>query len=286
MRVRLDPDEIERIERFGVELGVDGAVRDGHLGETNSRCVFLGEGSKCRIHGTYGGPAKPKVCQQFPIVRTTAEDGIRLGIDPGCYTAWHTWTQAPEVDLDPDTLLGAVKELPPNEAQAERSLLGLLHHPGLTLTGALATLAGGTPDDPLPAAFAARWITHLQSIDREALFAHLPGPGQKQVLAQMLDAIPTWDPAAPPQLELSADMDAWALETAKRMLFLRLTPTQLRSIGGVLLVLGGALSLGWTHPAPDRFGPALAGWMLAIRSPHVWSRVLPEPATINQLLAG
>lgn len=47
-------------------------------------CVFLDGASLCRLHGAFGGPAKPSVCQLFPITFVLRPDGVAVSLQMEC----------------------------------------------------------------------------------------------------------------------------------------------------------------------------------------------------------
>ena len=97
-------------------------------------------------------------------------------------------------------------------------------------------------------------------------------------------AVPAWDPKQPPPVALDPAQDAWAVETARRMVFLRLAST-IPSVQAVpLLSLGGALACSWTDPA--RFGPLLGGWSRVMRWRLLWGALIPDADALRWLARG
>ena len=136
VRVQLLDDEIEPVRGHAVRLGIADPVEHGRLRFADGRCVFL-EGPRCALHARVGAAAKPAVCRQFPLVAVETEAGRRVGIDPGCYTAWSTRAAAP---LPADTPLTSRVMLEPAAVRQEAGLLALLDAPGRERTFRLALL--------------------------------------------------------------------------------------------------------------------------------------------------
>ena len=73
----------------------------------DGRCVFL-DAHGCRIHAAQGPAAKPAICRQYPLVETDTGGGHRVGVDPGCYSAWQTRGAAPLAYLRFDETTGTI----------------------------------------------------------------------------------------------------------------------------------------------------------------------------------
>lgn len=50
----------------------------------DGRCVFLNDENRCRIHGKFGEPAKPRACRLYPFVFNPAGDEFRVDIRFDC----------------------------------------------------------------------------------------------------------------------------------------------------------------------------------------------------------
>jgi hypothetical protein len=85
---------------------------------------------------------------------------------------------------------------------------------------------------------------------------------------------------------LSPAEDAWAVESTRRMVYLRLAAEIPWGAGIALLVLSGAVICAWADPEPDAFGPALASWNRAIRAQPFWARLLPDQPRLQWLAQG
>jgi Fe-S-cluster containining protein len=284
VRVRLIGDEVTRIPAIAATLGVEQPVVDGVLRQVDGRCVFLDDANRCRIHAAHGSAAKPWICRQYPLVVARTEAGDRLGIDPGCYTAWSTWRDGPAVEVDEFAANKAERDSA--TAQEEQAFLGLARNG--TVSGLLgALIPGGDPAaEALPNGLAGRWITRLQHAPSAMVDRPENGPSFRGALLPVLAAATTWSPDSPPPWPiLAAPEDAWAVEVARRLVFLRLIP-HLPVRGTALLALLGAVACAWADPRPERFGPAMSAWSRALRVPAFWSRIVPGPAELQWLATG
>lgn len=106
----------------------------------------------------------------------------------------------------------------------------------------------------------------------------------KGVLAPLFSAIPSWAPAAPPAWQVEPAADAHAVEVARRFVFLRLGPEGLPPPVVTLLVLGGAVALGFVDGRLEVLGPALAGWSRAVRARAFWQAFVPDPDAVAELV--
>jgi hypothetical protein len=279
----LGDDEERRIRELGAALGVDTPVVDGRLRFADGRCV-LRDATGCRVHAAFGSAAKPAICRQYPLVVVDTGDELRVGIDPGCYTAWRTRRHADPLSTD-----GAVAHpvaLDPANARHEAAILGILGAPGITVAGALGILTGAGPGADLPPGFGDRWLDRVRGAELGALLDRPEtGAAVRGALAPVVAALegmtrpPAWGALAP-------DDDAWAVEVARRLVALRLCTTVPMVPAVALLALGGAIACAWADPAPERFGTALAGWSRAIRAPIFWQALLPGPEALRALVAG
>lgn len=244
-RVLLQVGEAARLRQVAVALGVDDPIDGPTLRQVDGRCVFLTAERLCGVHAHGGLVAKPLACQQYPLVVVRTEDDVRLGLDPGCLTGWQTWRTAPE--LSPERALASRVVLPPDQRETERRVLTLCDAAS-GIGELLGALVGEAPVGGLPQAWSARWAAGCR---REGL----PGP----------ESLPAWT--------LGAEAEAYAVESVRRMVTLRLasergTPDQV-----AVRVLGGAVLAAWRDPALPAFGTGLAQWTRAVRLPAFWDRL-------------
>lgn len=308
VRVRLVSEEEDaRVRALGAELGVASPVVDSRLRFEDGRCVFL-DAAGCRLHARYGAAAKPTICRQYPLVlldtgapRTDPalpdpdpDPGLpdpgprhRVGIDPGCYTAYAT-RLAPMPSLD--GVLGHHVPLDPAAIRQEAAVGAILGAPGASVASALGQLLGAPArtHGVLPPGYPARWIRRLQEADLATLLARPEtGDAVRAGLAPMLETLARLDPAAPPPWPaLAPEEDAWAVEVAARMVGLRLCATFPFVPGVALLALGGAVAVAWADPRPSQFARGLAAWARAMRAPIWWQAVVPGPEALRNLVGG
>lgn len=281
------PDERAALRERARVLGVEGPFDGIHLRMEHGRCVFLDAEGRCRLHARFGPDAKPRVCSQYPrvVVRTPTE--TRIGLDPGCYSAHASWRHGPQTSV-PLGLLGVDSALNDTQRRQERALLGVTA-PGATVAGVIRAMCPAEPGDvELPRGFATRWVQSLQAARlRPVLERDECGAVMRDALLPVLDAAATWDASKPPTWPaLAASEDAWAVETARRMVFLRLAPEIPLVPATAVLALGGAVACGWTHTDPVPFGRALAAWSRAMRAAPFWRALLPQPDRLHWLATG
>ena len=295
MAVRvLNPEEGERIRGFGDALGIEDSVQGDRLREIDGACAFLGDDQRCRIHARWGGAVKPRVCQQYPVIAIRADGDMRLGLDPGCLTQWRTWRDGPEVEVD-DAILSSVP-LDPRLKGSEDGILALCGAEDATVARLLGTLTGEAPvGDALPAGFAERWCMLMM---KAPLVGTLARYGQAQVFHRHLswllaDLDRTLKPGEPPPWPmLTPEADAYAVEVARRMVFLRMGAKRGPPPAVALVVLGGAVTCAWGLTAGghggdmDRWAQALAVWTRFMRSDVVWRALFPEPDVMRWLAMG
>lgn len=265
------------IEAIARGMGIETPVEGGRLRAVDDACVFSTPEGLCAIHRDHGAAAKPAICQQYPLVALRVDGVRRVGVDPGCYTAWRTWRTGEA--LDPGPLLLTPTSADPGLAHLEARLLGLLDAEGWR--GLLVALTGP--------GFEARWIAALNSLNLGELLSR-PGTSrdQRAGLAGLVAALPGLTPSpeavAPGQLDL--ETNAWCNEVVRRMLHLRLASSVPTPAAVAVLVTGGILVLSRVDPRPERFGPALSAWTRAIRAPQLWGRLLPSPEAMRALARG
>lgn len=291
VRVRLvSEEEATRVATLGAELGVESPVSDGRLRFEDGHCVFL-DRAGCRLHARFGAASKPAICRQYPLVLVDTGSERRVGVDPGCYSAWATRDAAPPaLHGGVDGLLVHHVPLDPAASRQEAQVGAILGAPGITVAGALSALLGApdTSRAELPPGFAGRWIRRLQAADLGALLARPEtGDAVRIGLAPMMETLARLDPAAPPPWPALAPVeDAWAVEVAARMVALRLCASFPFVPGVALLALGGAIGIAWADPAPASFGRGLAAWARAMRAPIWWQAVVPGPEALRELVGG
>jgi Fe-S-cluster containining protein len=284
----LGEDEAARIAQIASRLGVTEPIVDGKLRLDGGACVFLGADGLCGVHREAGFAAKPTVCRQYPLVALRTESGVRVGVDPSCYTAITTWRDGPAV---PEQSLTASRvALEPGDAAQEASLLDLVGQPGQTVAGIARALLGAPDpgDGSLPPGLAARIVNRLHAADLRGLLGREgTAPALRSTLGPLADAAPGWSTEAPPAWPaIEPDEDAWAVEVVRRMLFLRLAPTLPSPATNALLTLVGAIAVGWATHDPTAYGAGLSGWVRAIRAPMVWSALVPDAPTLAWLATG
>jgi Fe-S-cluster containining protein len=278
----LNEGEHQRIAEQAADLGVEEPVVDGVLRRVKGRCVFLGDDNLCRIHAKWGLLLKPTVCRQYPLVATRVGDETRVGLDPGCFTSVKTWINGPLVPAG--ALVASSSGFPDAVTQMEPQVLALLDAQD-TVAGALCALTGASSD--WPDAFLGRWFVALQGIGLHELLAD---PDTSPSLTNSLGGLATCLKEGLPSsglIGLPANADAFALDAAQRMVWLRLVTQIPAPAVTALLTLAGAVSCAWAHPDDEAaFGQAFAGWVRAIRSPSVLGRLLPSPAALRDLIEG
>lgn len=270
-------------DSFGVREALDGDF----LRQTESgQCVFLDEQQLCRVHRVFGAEAKPLICQQYPLVALFTESGQRIGIDPGCYSAFSTDVNGDPVEVS-DEIVRRKVEFDRPFSKMEEVLLTLLTRPSQSVGGAIARLAGGA-NSGLPVGFAERLIEalHVDGI-RRACEHPSAGPSVRAGLAPIMERLPAWLAQAPQEPAWDPEMTRWGLEVSRRMIWLRLAPQLPSPMVVALLSLCGALVAKWAH-GQDQSGYAvsLAAWSRAMRRPLFWGSLLPDPGALQRLLRG
>ena len=272
------PEELAQVLGQAEQLGVSDPAPDGVLRRVGGRCVFLGDEALCRIHGAWGLSAKPKVCQQYPMIATRVGDETRVGLDPGCFHSVKSWVTGPQIPGG--SLMVSVSDQPDAVLAHEERVMSVLEHAEST-EQALANLIPGDLEG-----FLGRWIRALQAVELADLLADPDtSPSLRHSLGPMAQALPSWTTIPSPP-ELSENARSFALHAAKRMVWLRLCPKIPSPAVVGLLSLGGVMACGWTNTEDAAFGQALAGWMRAIRAPAVLGRLLPSPQSLQTLVEG
>jgi Fe-S-cluster containining protein len=285
VRVRLtDDDERARIAELGPQLGVDDPLEGDVLRMRGGACVFQREDGLCAIHRQFGAEAKPRICRQYPLVGLKDGRDVRVGIDPGCYAGLETRRSGPEVS--PRDLAVSRNDVSEREAMFEEAFLDLSGSDDASVARMIAWLTGqARAANTLPPGFAGRLVQRVQAASLDVLL-DLPDTSPK--LRHHLLTAADWDPAAPPAWPaLTPEVDAYAVDVARRMVFLRLgVPALPSQATAALLTLCGAVLLGWAAPRPEHFGPALAAWARAIRARTFWRALAPDGRTLSWLATG
>ena len=267
----LKQSEEAQIAQQAQLLNIQDPVVEGAIRKSNGSCAFLNSDHLCRIHAQFGEVNKPSVCKQFPLVAIHTEQEIRVGIDPGCLSAWKTWKDGPQVQ--PGALISTKNPMPQQARAHEQQLLDLLSTEGATIHSVLEQLTGNATR------FYKRWNQHLQSI---SLLDVLSREGTAPIFQEHLSPIATLSLEKPSPFPLS-DQEEWVLESAQRMLYLRFLSKELTPHATVLLCSGGAMACAWTYSSVLHFGPAFAAWNRAIRSKVLLKTLLPTPQTLTWL---
>ena len=286
--VFLSEAEQARVRGFADDAGLGDPVDQGHLKLEGGRCPFQGEDELCTVHTAHGLEAKPLLCQQYPLVLSRTEAGLRAGVDPGCYDGRRSWDQGPLLEAR----AGAVelRKLSPRVARHEDKLLDLLELEGLSVGRLACVLADEPAAAPggLPPQFLCRSVSALAAAQLSAsLVPEASGAKLRDVLAPVLiaaealdaDALPAWPVLTPSE-------EAFAVEMIRRMVYLRLVPGV--NVPAAIAVLGviGAVICAWHDPSREGFGPALAGWCRAMRSLTLLEALAPDPAALITLATG
>jgi len=281
--------ERRRVHAQAAELGIDNPVVEGSIRRVDGSCVFLQEDKLCAIHARFGEAEKPEICRHFPRRSRHAEDGIRVGVDPGCTSTWQSFADGPEMKL---WTVRSSKPWPldPELAASEGALIQLCRAPGMTTALYIAVMCnvhGGAdaPKAPDPG-FVARVFERLATItpylgdgDNGPLITALLAP-IAGLLARVErgESLPAWN--------LPPESDAFALDLLARYLFLRIGDDTIPPVAQMVLVLGGILACGYADPTPSVFGPALSAWSRMCRLDRFWLPALPDRATAQYVLYG
>lgn len=281
----VDDAEEARITHFAALLGVDEPFDRGNLRQEGGACVFLGDDTRCMIQATFGAEAKPAFCSQYPLVAVRADEGVRVAIDPGCYTHWQSWKTGPP---PPEGHLHiSTATIPDQEKEAESRLLNLASTDDASVGAMLRILMGMPPTShDLPPGFGGRLVTLLQSMNTAIFTTPVMGRVWHGALAPLGTAIPTWSSDAAPAWELPAETEEYAIDVLQRMLFVRQVETVGSVAGTALLTLAGAVACGWASPELKDFGPAMAAWTRALRSKPFLAAMLPDRASLERLVGG
>ena len=281
----LNQPEAERVRQLGAKLGVEDPIEDGRLRLTDGHCVFLGEDKRCQIHATYGLEAKPTVCKQFPLVVVRANDEIRVGIDPACYSAFATRIAGPEVAAG--AMVATSSTLDERQVTFEEMAVRLCEAEEIRFATIAAWLAGveGLAKGELPPHFERRIVARA----RDAKLADwvASSPVGEAIRSSLLPVLRFAESDAPSRLvDLEPEADAWAVEAIRRVVFLRLTGDVPNVPGALLLLVAGAVLCGRAQPTAQAFASAYAAWLRAIRFRQFWTAFTPDSQTMAALIRG
>jgi hypothetical protein len=265
-------------------LGVADPVDNDRLRTVNGACVFQAEDGGCRVHSHLGMSFKPKVCQQYPLVAVRVGPDVRVGIDPGCYASLATWTTGPEIGVQ--GIIATTIPTTPREEAFEDAFLDASEPDDANLRTMLAFLVGAPPSEPAPRDVLSAWVERMQDADLRSLL-DLPDTSAalRVALAPALEAATAWDRAAPPAWpDLDPALERHVVQAIRQIVWLRLGRTLPMLPATVMLLVLGAVAVGWADPRPERFGVAFAGWIRAVRARAWWSALVPDEATLGRLL--
>jgi len=283
----VDDAEIARIQGHAATLGIPDPVTEGELRFEDGGCVFLGSDRLCSIHREYGFTEKPLRCQAWPLKLVRTEGEIRMSVDPGCVSTYRHFDEGPLLE-PPEKMVVRDGAIDPGQRSVEMALLRASMEPEATVTTLLHLIGRSAGGEGLPEGMASRIVTRVQATRFRSFITHPEfGWGIRDPLDHMADAIESWDRGAPPEWSgLSPKMDAYALDTFRRKLFMREAPEQPKIMGDALLTLTGIVACAWADPRPEVFGPALAAWTRLLRFRAFWLRLVPEPHILEWLGTG
>lgn len=280
-------EQAELAASAGRDLGIaDPVVGDDNqaLRMVDGHCVFLGDNKKCRIHSELSPDRKPIPCRQFPLIALAADEDVRIGIDPAAYGAYGSWKAGQVLE---DTAVVATRT-PSAQADLELALVRMCEDEQASIAGLLAVLTREPADrGELPSGFASRWAERLSTVDLNAFLAlDGPGPVLKRSLAPMARASRAWTDGPPSWRPLDPDVEAWAIEATRRVLWLRLQANIPNVSVAAMFLLGGAVAAAWTNPAPDAFHAMHTAWIRALRFDLFWKTLAGDTATLVWLGTG
>ncbi len=276
----INDSERDRIEGFAKVMGLDSPMNGNFLRMNKGACLFLGDDNLCSIHKKYGAAQKPTVCRQFPLVATQTESEVRVEVDPSCYTAMSTWRNGTLVPDQP--LVAATVNLSEFELSEEENILRLVSR-AKTTAGLLGFMSGSTSRKPkAPAQFDVHLINLIQDAKISELLAE---PDMGAAFASSIAAISRVETEQfkPPTTAPSKGRERWALETTRRVVWLRLTPNIPTVRGVALLTLAGATLAHWLSESDADYALFLAGWIRALRSPLFVGRLVPNAEALRRL---
>ena len=281
-RVRLLDDEGDRMRAVARDLGVHDPIDGPWLRHEEGRCVFLAADGLCSIHARKGFDAKPRLCQQYPWLALQIGTDQRIGLDPGCATAWESWSDGPEAA--PGALVARGVESDEDDLRAEGALIAATLQPWSTMEAVFTFLANGRTHQgaPWPAGFAERCRDRVFGAGLAGLLRREDTGGPvRDALLPVVEHAQQGRPLLAGPLPLASD--EWGREVLRRVLFLRVfhpLPVPAAS----LLVFVGAVLIGGLDPAPAVFCPRLALWTRAARATPFWTALLGDGAATLQLV--
>jgi len=276
----IDESERSRIIGFAELMGLGDPMNGNFLRMDKGACLFLGEDNLCSIHKKYGHMQKPAVCRQFPLVATQTESGIRVHVDPSCYTAMSTWRTGTPIPDQP--LIASTINLSGFELSEEEKILRMVSR-AKTTAGLLGLMSGSKSRKPkAPQGFDGNLIELIQNAKISEL---LTEPDMGAAFANSIAAIIQVEGCdfKAPTNSPSKVRERWAIETVRRVVWLRLTPNIPTVRGVALLTLAGATLAHWLCEKDDDFALFLSGWIRALRSPLFVRRLVPNADTLRRL---
>lgn len=274
-------DDTDRANVIAAAAALDVAdpIEHDRLRTVHGACVFQAADGACRVHSRFGMEFKPKVCQQFPLVAVRVGPDVRVGLDPGCYASLATWTAGPEIGVQ--GIIATQVPTTPRDDAFEDAFLDATEADDVTLPVMLAFLLGRTDASTTLAV----WVERMQDADLRSLI-DLPDTSAalRVALEPVLDAAGGWRRASPPEWpRLDPAVERHAVHAIRQIVWLRLGRGLPMLPAGVLLLVLGAVAVGWADPRPERFGVAFAGWIRAVRARAWWSALVPDEATLHRL---
>jgi len=289
VRVRfVDVAEQERIAAFAEQMGIDGGVDEERIIHLDGNCPFQEAGWRCRIHADHGLAAKPTMCQTYPLVLVHTESGTRVGVDPSS-RAFRT-TRDTGLELAMREIAMPTVSLAPDQVGLERQLIEGTAASGATLGHVVAALCGCPvpPAGGLPDGVAERMLHFLRGSTLGELLAEAQcGPHNRAALTPVVQWLRTVDLEALPDWRLGADEDAYARDSLRATLYLRLAAPNYPSVhAAALMVVLGQVGSGFAVPDPESFGAAVSAWLRLTRSRYFWQRLVPRPEVMAWLATG
>ena len=271
----LSEEEIARVRAAAARLGRADPVLPGPkpaLRLEGGACNLLDENNRCSIYED-----RPEICRQYPLVALRADGDLRFGIDPGCYTAIHTWRTGPS--LEGGEALLRRSEMSEHDRAFERAFLTVCATEGCTLRRLAEALSNSDPLGLLD-----RFEQRLREVDLEKLLSGT-APSVRLSLAPLAARYQTPQPPSPwPTLD--APTEAYAVDAIRRMVYLRLSGSVPSLYGLALLSLMGAVLCALTRPDPDPYGRSLAAWLRVTRAPAFFGALLPDAESLKHLATG
>ena len=268
------------VNACGQFLNISKPVDGNQVRKKDTGCVFLGAERQCRIHSEIDAAKKPSTCQQFPVVAVQTEQNLRVGIDPGCLSAWKSWKNGPI--LHPQRLLSTKVALPKSLEEGENNVIDQLGGSKASIDNCLSSLTV-TPEGQ-------NSIAHrlLRLIQEARLTEVLMREGTPQLFrVQLIPALIELEQMVDvPKMASPKQLEAWSLEAAQRMIYLRFLAQMLPPQVAAVLVLGGARCLSWSSTDIEVWGPRFAVWNRMLRSPVMLATLFSKPHSIQWLMQG